>query len=397
MIFSSVPRQARGGITLLLAAATLIGACGRPTTPSPSATATGASSSGPASAPAAAPSPPVARAPIAGPSPAASPSASPSPAAALALPKPAAVPGYPSKPIEIVVPFAPGGGFDALARQLAIPMQQELGQPVVVKNVPGGGTRIGARTFQQAPADGHTLGYFADNGLYTSQLVTPPEGFDLKSWVWAAGVRVSPIAIYVGKDSPFKTIQDVMAAERNGQQIRIPHNGLGGGFLVSDVIFTSAVGWKNYTLVGGYQGTADLVPALVRGDIDIAIISPVSSVISFVRSGDIRPLVVFSNQHNPLIPDVPSVVEAGLPNADQLNVLGSTYGFAVAPGTPPERLAILEAAIINGMKDPGFLQWAEKTGAVDDLRPTPGAEMTRLKQQEYQLYDRYAEEFRKYS
>src|SRR5262245_23908034 len=132
-------------VSLVLVFATSLAACA-PAAPSPTAaptkpTTTPAAAASPAGSPAAAAASPA-------PPPAAEPAAS-------AAPKPVSkVADYPTKPIETIVPFGPGGGFDAQARQLASTMQKFLGQPLVVKNIPGAGGRVGAREFQRAPADG---------------------------------------------------------------------------------------------------------------------------------------------------------------------------------------------------------------------------------------------------
>ena len=250
---------ALGAIALLVAAT----ACSPAATPSPTAA--------PAK-PAAASSPSVTGgAPAASPAakPAASPAASPAaaasaPSAPAAAPQTVAKPGdFPNKPIEIIVPFAAGGGYDVVARQLAQPLQTLVGQPVVVKNVVGGGQRIGARTFQQAPADGYTIGYFADSTLYPATLVEPPEGFDLDKWTWVAGLRKSPVYIGVGKDSTIKNIQDLLEADKAGRRLRFGHGGI-GNFLPTQVAFAETVGLKNAAYVGGFTWTADMAPALVR-------------------------------------------------------------------------------------------------------------------------------------
>jgi tripartite-type tricarboxylate transporter receptor subunit TctC len=249
---------------------------------------------------------------------------------------------------------------------------------------------------QQQPADGHTLGYFSDSGLYAAALVEPPEGFDLNKWQWIAGVRASPVAVYVGKDSPYKSIEDLIAAEKAGTRIRIPHNGVGGGFIVSDVVFVSALGMTNVAMIGGYTGTADIVPALVRNDVDVAILSPIASTIAFVQSGDLKPLVVLGAQRSPLLPDVRTAAEANLPNVAALNAQATTAGISVAPGTPPDRVKALESAVLRGLQDPEFQDWAKKGGVADDLLYWTGQQMGDAKKNEYATYDRYLDQFKKY-
>ena len=236
--------------------------------------------------------------------------------AAANVPKPVAkLADFPTKPIEIIIPYPPGGGYDAVARQLSTPLSRQLGQAVVVKNVPGGNQRIAARQFEQAPADGHTIMFVGDQNIYLSTFIDPAEGFDLTTWIWVAGIRQQ--LPYVGngeRTRSFKSIADVIAADKAGERIRMGNNGI-GGFLPSNAVFAELIGLKNVVHVGGFGGTGDLVPAMVRGDLDLHVFQPISSTSQFVDSGDIRSLLVLKDARDPLIPDAPTPREAGLPNA----------------------------------------------------------------------------------
>jgi tripartite-type tricarboxylate transporter receptor subunit TctC len=287
------------------------------------------------------------------------------------------------------VPFAAGGGYDAVARQLASPLQTIVGQPVVVKNVVGGGQRIGARTFQQSPADGHTIGYFADSTLYPATLVEPAEGFDLNSWTWIAGLRKSPVYIGVGKDSTIKTIQDLLEADRSGRRLRFGHGGI-GNFLPTQVAFAETVGLKNAAYVGGFTGTADMAPALVRGDLDVQVMSPISSTIQFVQSGDIRPILQLEPTRNPLLTDTPTAREMGLQNLTELESIGGfTSGISAPPGTPADRVKYLEYAVLTAVRDPEFVAWARGAGVEPDLISITGDDIKGRKADEYNLYTKY--------
>jgi tripartite-type tricarboxylate transporter receptor subunit TctC len=289
------------------------------------------------------------------------------------------------------VPFPPGGGYDALARQLANPLGRILGQAVVIKNVPGGGGRLGAREFQRAPADGYTLHFGNDTGLVQSNMVEPPEGFDVENWAWVAGIRKMPGAIMVGRESPYKTIQDVMAAGRGGTRLRMPHNGVAGGYFANNVVMVSALGITNPVHVGGFGGTADIVPSLVRGDTDVSTyLGPVSA-LQFIRNGDLRALVVLEPQRNPVLQDVPTARELGLPSLEDLEIIGTiTSGIAVQPGTPAVRVKLLEQAILAAMQDPEFLTWATGIGAYPtELASLPGDEYSEAKKREYAFWKKY--------
>jgi len=268
-------------------------------------------------------------------------------------------------------------------------MQTALGQPVTVKNVPGGGQRIAARQFQQSPADGYTMIYSSDTTLWTDVLITRAEGFDLTAWVWVSGVRKSPAFVAVPKDSRWRTIQDVLQADRRGTRIRMGHNGI-GGYLPTQVALTSALDIKNAVYVGGFTGTADITPSLVRGELDLQVFSPISSTMQFVRSGEMRAILTLGPERNPLLPDTPTAREVGLPNVDDLEVVGTALsGIAVPPDTPSDRAEYLGAMVMTALRDQGFLTWAREAGVEPDLQYASGAELAELKRREYQVWRRY--------
>jgi tripartite-type tricarboxylate transporter receptor subunit TctC len=274
-------------------------------------------------------------------------------------------------------------------------MQKELGQPVVIKNVPGGGGHIAARQFQQTPADGYTMIFGSDSGVYIDSLMKPTEGFDLTTWKWVAGVRSQPSAVMVRKESPLKSIDDLIQADKSGQRLRFGHNGIAGGYLPQQAIFAAALGLKNVAYVGGFGGTADILPALVRGDTDVEVVRPVSSVIQFVKNGDIRPLMVYPAEGISLIPETPSARQLNLPNASDFEATGlATIGFMVTGNVSNDRIAVLEQATLNALQDPDFLKWAVESGVEPDLRPAGAAEMTARKKEEYQIWKRYEDVIR---
>jgi tripartite-type tricarboxylate transporter receptor subunit TctC len=274
-------------------------------------------------------------------------------------------------------------------------MQQILGQPVVVQNVPGGGTRIGARQFQQSPPDGHTLIYMGDANLYAATLAEGAEGLELERWVWVAGVRRSPSAMIVKATLPYTSLPDLIAADRAGTRIRLGNNGV-GGFLPLHAVLAELLGLRNLAHVGGYQGTGDLAPAIIRGDVDGIVGTPITSWMQLIRAGDLKAIAVMEPRRYPLLPDVATAAEQGVAGAKDLEILaGSLFGMATVPGTPADRVRVLEYAVLTALRDPGFVQWARDRGDEPDLQPTPGAEYARIKQEEYALWPKYAEVVKK--
>lgn len=369
-----------------------------PSAPSPTSAPTKpAATTAPAGSPAAGAASPAAK-PAA--SPAASPVASPAAAAPAAVaPKPVVVsklPDFPTKQIEIIVPFAPGGGFDTVARQIAIPMQKTLGQPVVVKNIDGGGQRVAARTLQTAPADGYTIGYFAEPPLYVSTFVEPAEGFNLQSWISVAGVRKSPFALIVAKDSPFTTVDQIIAADKAGQRLRMGNEGI-GGHLTQHVVLANGLGLQNAVHIGGFRGSADIAPSLLRGDTDLVFGSPITSWMRFIEAGEMRAIFVLEPQRNPLLPNTPTARELNVPGTAEMEAALSTflYGITTAPGTPADRVAVLESAVLNALQDPEFLTWAKSAGVDADLTPMSGREFQASKAKYQESLIKYQDALRK--
>jgi tripartite-type tricarboxylate transporter receptor subunit TctC len=394
-LFHPGSSRLRQGFMSILAGVLLLSGCAPAASSPTSAPAKAAATSAPASPGAPAASPGVAK-------PAASPAASPAAQASAPpglgpAPKPVAkLADFPTKPLEIIVPFGPGGGFDTVARQLAIPMQKLLGQPVVVKNVPGGGQRLAARQFQSLPPDGYTLGYFSEPPLYVSTFVESAEGFDLRSWTSVAGVRKSPFALLTRKDSPFNTVDEIIAADTAGQRLRFGNEGI-GGHLLQHVVLVEALGLKNAVHVGGFQGSADIAPSVIRGDTDLVFASPITSWLRFIESGDLRPIFVLEAQRNPLIPNTPTAREMNVPNAAQMESALATfvYGITTMPNTPADRQAVLESAVLNAIHDPEFLAWAKGAGVEADLLPLPGKEFQELKFKSYDAMRTYEEALKK--
>jgi len=296
---------------------------------------------------------------------------------------------FPTHPLDLIVPFNPGGGYDSVARQLTIPLETALGQPVLIKNVPGGGQRIAARQFQQSPPDGYTLLYSSDTTLWTDVLITPPEGFDLNSWVWVAGVRKAPAFVAVAGDSRWSSIQDVLDADARGRRIRMGHNGV-GGYLPLQVVLASALGMRSVAYVGGFTGTTDIAPALVRGELDLQVFSPISSTWQFVKMGDIRALATFEPTRSALLPEVPTARDLNLPHVADLEIAGTALsGIAVPPSTPSERSDYLGAMVLTALRDAGFQKWALDMGVEPDIQEVPGPQFAEMKRLEYEVWKRY--------
>lgn len=235
----------------------------------------------------------------------------------LGWPEPAASqPTYPSKPIQLVVGFAPGGGADLLARLLSEQLGQQLGQKVIVVNRTGASSTIAAEHVAQSPPDGHTLFlgtanlYGGDQYLYGKNVRY--EG--VRDFTPISRWTSSALIVAVNKDSGMRTVQDLITRSRN-EPGKLFYASAGGG------VATHLAGSYFEKLTGGklthvpYKGGAPAVQSVIAGDTQLTFGTP-PSVMPFIQAGRLTGLAVTSRERSYLFPDLPSVAEAGVPNFD---------------------------------------------------------------------------------
>jgi len=241
--------------------------------------------------------------------------------------------GYPNRPVRLIVPFAPGGATDALGRVLAAALGERLGQQMVVENRSGGGGTVGAEAGARAPADGYTvlLGSAESFGMTENtrkRLAYQPE----RDLVPVVMVARAPNAFIVHPSLPLHNVNDLVGfAKANPGKIRYGSPGVGSNPHLIGELFAERHG---VTLVhvpykGGGAGIADVV----SGQIEMLVTSYATAA-SRVKAGQVRALVLTGAARTPLMPDVPTMAEAGV----QDFVLGALFGLFVPSGTPKEPL-----------------------------------------------------------
>ena len=266
----------------------------------------------------------------------------------------AAAQAYPSKPIRLVVPFPAGGPTDIVARPLALLLGEELKQQIVIDNKGGAGGSIGADTVAKAPPDGYTLlmgtvGTNAINGSLYKKL-----SYDqVKDFTPIALVASAPVTVVVNAADPIKTLAEyIRQAKAKPEAITVGTAGNGTpGHLTSALFETAAqVRLKHIPYKGSAPGVTDLIGGQVQSMFD-----PVQSVIAHINSGRLRALAVTSKTRSPVLPNVPTVAEQGLPQFE------STAWWAVfAPANMPIAMqAQLRAAVEKVAASPAF---GEKLG-----------------------------------
>ena len=235
---------------------------------------------------------------------------------------------YPSKPIRIIVPFPPGGGSDMVARIVSARLSESWKQPVLVDNRPGGNTIIAAEVAAKSPPDGYTLFVAIDSTLAMNQSLYSKLPYDpVASFTPVTQAITMPMVLAVHPGTPAKTVPELLALarERNGE-LAYAHGALPAQ--VAGEVFKSATGAK--LLAVPYKGGAPAMTDTVGGTVPV-IFDALGPAMSFVKSGKVRPLAVTSAQRNPLLPDVPTLAESGLPGVD----LVTWIGFVVPAGVDP--------------------------------------------------------------
>lgn len=250
---------------------------------------------------------------------------------------------FPEKPIRIVVPFAPGGGTDLVARTLGQLMSQDLGQPVIIDNKAGGATVIGTDFVAKSPADGYTL-VMATLAHAVNPIMLPklPYNYD-KAFASVMLVGRSPNVLVVRADSPYKTVQDVVnAARAKPGQLSFASQGAGTSAHLAGELFKSLT--KTFILHIPYRGAGPALTDLLGGQVDM-MFATASAAGGFIESGRLRALAVTTAERSQVarLAKVPSLATSGVPELKPY-VADSWYALIAPAGTPPAVIAKLNAA-----------------------------------------------------
>ena len=258
---------------------------------------------------------------------------------------------YPTRPIEVIVPFASGGGVDLIGRAVAASLAEQFGQPVVVQNRDGAGGTLGFGTLANAAPDGYTLGFGPSTPIANAPYLVKGVRYNVESFDYICQVFENVFAIAVGPKSPYKTAKELFAAAGD-KGLNFGHAGLGSIPHLSVENLAEALKVKVQHLP--FRGDGALLPVLLQGDLDFG-----APAISSIRGNDqIRPLVVFSDKRHPAYPDVPTAAELGV----KTSVPPGQNGLYAPKGLPAEVKSALEAACAKAVKSDAVLTMAGRTG-----------------------------------
>lgn len=235
---------------------------------------------------------------------------------------------YPSKPLTVIVPYPPGGFNDTLGRLFAARLQTAWKQPVNVENKPGAGTTIGTAAAAAAPPDGHTL-LVVQFPFATNPWLYPNLRYDTqKAFAPVLLAGRSPMLLAVNAGRPWKTMGELLAAAKaKPDSLSYGSSGAGSSNHLVMALFEMRAG-VSLTQIP-YKGSTPLLTDLAGGQVDAAF-DALPHVLPFIQAGKVRPLAIASSKRSPLMPDVPTVSEAGVPGYEA----SSWHGIVVPAGTP---------------------------------------------------------------
>src|SRR5260221_2132896 len=270
---------------------------------------------------------------------------------------------YPERIVKIVVPFAPGGGTDVVARTLAQEIARDLGVSVIVENKPGAGTIIGTQTVATSEPDGYTLlmGTFANavNPSLNAKLPYDPH----RDFAPVALIARSFNIVVVNPKSAIKSIADLIAAAK-AEPDKLSYGTYGNGTSahLGGELFKHMAG-VNLTTVP-YKGSAPAITDLIGGQIQV-MFTTVASAASLIEGGQLRALAVTSAERSPAFPNLPTVAEAGVPGYDA----EAWYGVFAPAKTPPDVIDRLNKSAAKAVQSEAFGKLSVNEGLVLIARP----------------------------
>jgi tripartite-type tricarboxylate transporter receptor subunit TctC len=265
---------------------------------------------------------------------------------------------YPSKPIRIVVPFAPGGTSDVLARAIGQKLNEMWKQPVVVDNKPGAGGNIGAELVAKADPDGYTLLLLDVGTLTISPAIYPKLGYDpIKDLAPITMVAVSPHALVVHPSVPANSVKELIAwAKANPGKINFASAGNGTAVHLAGEQFKLMTGIDMVHVP--YKGGAQALTGLVGGEVNMTL-NGLLATLPHIKSGKIKALAIASKTRSTALPDLPTVSEAGVPGFQS----GSWQGLLTAGATPKDIVAKLNKAVVEVLNSPELKERMAAQGA----------------------------------
>ncbi|MEO7939533.1 MAG: tripartite tricarboxylate transporter substrate binding protein [Burkholderiaceae bacterium] len=286
-------------------------------------------------------------------------------AGACALQASAQTADYPNKPVRIVVTFPPGGSADAVVRMLVPRLNETLGQPVIVDNRPGAGGNIGLTVVAKAaPGDGYTIGVGAAGALSANASLYEHMPFDpVKDLRPVSMLAAIPFVIIGHPSVPARSLRELMALAKNQPgKLSIAHGGNGTAMHLTAALFAQMADVKLVEIP--YRGSGPAALDVLSGQVPLAVVD-LPSALQHIKAGKLIAFGVTSPRRLPMLPDVPTVAEGGLPGYDSTG----WFGVVAPAGTPSSVIARLNAEITGALNDETIKTNMRNLG----VEPAPGS------------------------
>ena len=282
---------------------------------------------------------------------------------------------WPTKTINLVVPFAAGGPTDVMARTLSVSLARSLGQSVVVENKVGAGGTIAAAYVAKAVPDGYTI-FLHHNGMASSTALYRKLAFNpLTDFEYISQVADVPMTLLARKDFPAANLGELIAyVKANKEKINLANAGLGAVSHLCGMLFQQALGVDLQTIP--FAGTAPAMNALLGGQVDL-MCDQTTQTIPHIKAGSLRFYGVTTKQRIKALPDAPTLAEQGLGDFEMV----VWHGVYAPKGTPTDVLAKLNAAMRTALKDPEVTKRFTELGVeiVPESKQSPEGLQTWLK------------------
>jgi tripartite-type tricarboxylate transporter receptor subunit TctC len=254
---------------------------------------------------------------------------------------------FPSRPVRLIVPFPPGGTTDAMTRVIAPQLSEFLGQQVIVDNRPGAGGTLGTEIAAKSPADGHSIMLGTISTLAIAPNFYPNLGYDpVKSFAPISLIARLPFFILVNASVPANSLQDLISLARSKPGLlNFASPGNGTLHQVAGETFNKMA---SVDLVHvPYKGDAPAITDLISGRVQV-MFDALGPHLPYIKSGKLKVLAAASPKRHPLLPDVPTAAEAGLPGYEVV----AWFGFLAPKATPPEIIGRLNADVLRALRKP---------------------------------------------
>jgi tripartite-type tricarboxylate transporter receptor subunit TctC len=279
---------------------------------------------------------------------------------------------YPSRAVKLIVPFPPAGATDVVGRLIAAKLSERLGQSVVVDNKPGAGGTIGSDLAARSPADGYTL-LIATSSTHSIGPVLQKLAYDpIKDFAPITHVANVPNVLVVSPTLPVASVKELVAlAKSRPGQLNFASSGVGTIVHLNGELFKLISGADIVHVP--YKGTALSIPDVASGNIAM-LFDSLASVMPHIKSGKVKPLAVNASKRQALLPEVPTLAEAGMPQFDRY----TWFGMFAPAGTPPEIVARLQREIVAALQAPDLRERFANVGA-EPVGSTPAEFVERIR------------------